>query len=217
MNKDIEILENEINSLKAFIAKEKGKEEQITKQLSEYIKKKNNLDIKIELLEKVIILYQKTSEFAREQAKTQIENLVTKSIQFIFESDAEFSIEIEELRNKANASFYIIDEIDGVNIKTKPELSRGGGVVDIVSLALRIAFLEINKPSIEGPLILDEPAKHVSEEYIYNVGEFLKESCNMFNRQIIMVTHNQHLSALSDHSYRVDMDGSKSVVTKVEP
>lgn len=205
-----------MDKLKSFVAKEKGKKEQILNQLKEYKKDKDQIDEDVDLLEKVIILYQKTSEFAREQSKVQIENLVTKSLQFIFESDSKFTIEINELRNKANASFYVVNEKDGVTIKVKPELSRGGGIVDVVSLALRIAFLEIHKPMIEGPLILDEPAKHVSEEYIYNVGDFLNYSCKMFNRQIIMVTHNQHLSALSDNSYRVDLKGSKSVVTNIE-
>ena len=85
----------------------------------------------------------------------------------LLETDIEFLIELDELRGKANAEFYVINSTEDMIIKTKPELSRGGGVVDIISLALRIAFLQIHKPRIEGPLILDEPAKHLSEEYVY--------------------------------------------------
>lgn len=216
MVKNISELEDKLDKLKSYITKEQGKREQIEKQLKDYKEEKDKTYKEIDLLEKVTMLYQKTSEFAREQSKVQIENLVTKSLQFIFESDSRFVIEINELRNKASASFYVVNEKGGITIKTKPELSRGGGIVDIVSLALRIAFLEIHKPIIEGPLILDEPAKHVSEEYIYNVGEFLKYSCQMFNRQIIMVTHNQHLSALGDTSYRVNLEGDKTIVTRVD-
>ena len=161
------------------------------------------------------ILFQKTSEFAREQAKNQIESLVTKCLQFIFESDIEFLIEIEEQRGKSNAEFYVINKIEDILIKTKPELSRGGGVVDIVSLALRIAFLQTHKPKIQGPLILDEPAKHVSDEYIFNVADFLKQTSELFNRQIIMVTHNHHLASIGSNAYRVDIKGSESTVTRV--
>lgn len=214
---DLNVLETDIDKLKDFISKEKGKKEKLLEQLKKYEEEILELENTIELLEKVIILFQKTSEFARSQAKLQIENLVTKCLQYIFESDIKFTIEIEELRNKANAQFYVISENGGIEIKTRPELSRGGGVVDIVSLALRIAFLQIHNPKIQGPLILDEPAKHVSEDYIYNVGDFLKEMSEMFNRQIIMVTHNQHLSALSENSYRIDLNGSTSLATKVEP
>jgi len=216
MKERLNQLEKNITLLKEIVAKEEGKRDILIEQLN----KNNNLlsEIKeqIELLEEVTLLFQKTSEFAREQAKSQIETLVTKCLQYIFESNVEFEIELSELRNKANAEFYVTNITDEFTIKTKPELSRGGGVVDIVSLALRIAFLQIHKPPIEGPLILDEPAKHVSEDYIYNVGDFLKETSEMFSRQIIMVTHNQHLSAIANQAYKVQLVNSESICTLIE-
>ena len=209
-------LDNDINKLKEFISKEEGKRDKLIEQLHQNEIKLDKTIQEIELLDKVTILFQKTSEFARNQATRQIETLVTKCLQYVFENNVVFKIELDELTNKANPEFFVENEIDGVIIKTKPELSRGGGVVDIVSLALRIAFLQIHKPTIEGPLILDEPAKHVSEDYIYNVGDFLKKTSEMFNRQIIMITHNQHLSALSNKSYKIELIGSISKCTQIE-
>lgn len=216
MINDIDQLNIHIEKLKNFTSRELGKKEKLKEQLNFSLKNYEDLSLEIELLEKVVTLFQKTSEFARNQAKTQIENLVTKCLQYIFESNVKFAIEIEDLRNKANAEFYVIDETEDLQIKTKPELSRGGGVVDIVSLALRIAFLQINKPKIEGPLILDEPAKHVSQEYINNVAEFLKQTSDIFNRQIIIITHDNYLSSLNDISYRVDLVDTISIVKKIQ-
>ena len=188
MNEQFNQLDKNITNLRDILAREEGKRDKLIEQLSKNDRMLIETKKEIELLEEVSLVFQKTSEFAREQAKIQIETLVTKCLQYVFESNIEFEIELNELRNKANAEFYVTDITDELIIKTKPELSRGGGVVDIVSLALRIAFLQIHKPPIEGPLILDEPAKHVSEDYIYNVGDFLKQTSEMFNRQIIMVT-----------------------------
>lgn len=216
MIKDINELDRQIEKLKDYTSKEIGKREKLDEQLNNYLKDYKYINTQIELLEKVTILFQKTSEFARNQAKSQIENLVTKCLQFIFESNVKFTIEIEDLRNKANAEFYVVDETEDLKIKTKPELSRGGGVVDIVSLALRIAFLQIHKPSIQGPLILDEPAKHVSQEFINNVGEFLKQTSEMFNRQIIMITHDNYLASLSDKSYKVNLIDTVSIIKQIE-
>lgn len=216
MIEKIDNLEMDIHKLREYISKEEGKKEKLVEQINESRQTLEKKLLEVELLEKVTILFQKTSEFAREQAKKQIETIVTKCLQYVFETNVEFIIELDELRNKANAEFYVLNDIDGLIIKTKPELSRGGGVVDIVSLALRIAFLQIHKPPIQGPLVLDEPAKHVSEDYIYNVGDFLKQTSEMFNRQIIMVTHNQHLSAISDRAYRVELSGSVSSCTIIE-
>ena len=90
-------------------------------------------------------------------------------------------------------------------LKTKPQEARGGGIVDIISLALRVAMLQCGPGKIEGPLLLDEPAKHVSEEYITQVGEFLRQVSKSFNRQVIIVTHDRHLSEIADKSYRIEL------------
>ena len=215
MINNINELNDYLTNSKEFLSREEGKSSKLREQLN--INKEDLIAVEseLELLHKVAILFQKTSEFAREQAKVQIETLVTKCLQFIFETEIQFLIEIEELRGKANAEFYVVNESENSIIKTKPELSRGGGVVDIVSLALRIAFLQTHKPRIEGPLILDEPAKHVSDEYIYNVAEFLKQTSTLFNRQIIMVTHNDHLASIGSKAYRVDLQGLTSNIIEV--
>ena len=217
MINNLEALDGKLDQIKNFALREHGKRDKLLEQLHENKIKIEEIILDQELLEKVVILFQKTSEFARLQAKKQIETLVTKCLQYVLETDIEFVIELDELRGKANAEFYVVNSTEDMIIKTKPELSRGGGVVDIISLALRIAFLQIHKPRIEGPLILDEPAKHLSEEYVFNVGEFLKQTSEMFNRQIIMVTHNHHLSAISNKAYRVELSGTTSSITVVEP
>lgn len=213
--KDCIELDNKINILKNFFSRESGKRDKLAEQIEINKAKITNLNENIELLEKVNILLQKTSEYGREQAKKQIEIIVTNCLQYVFDSNIEFIIEIEQLYGKPNAEFYVITKTDNEVIKTKPELSRGGGIVDIISLALRISFLQIHKPLVEGPLILDEPAKHVSEDYIFNVADFLKRISDMFNRQVIMVTHNNHLSSISTCAYKVHLEGTQSIVEKV--
>ena len=213
--KDYIELDNKINMLKNYFSRESGKRDKVSEQIQINKAKISKINENIELLENVNILLQKTSEYGREQAKKQIEIIVTNCLQYVFDSNIEFIIELEQLYGKPNAQFYVITKSDNEVIKTKPELSRGGGIVDIISLALRISFLQIHKPLVEGPLILDEPAKHVSEEYIFNVADFLKRISEMFNRQVIMVTHNNHLSSISTCSYKVHLEGTQSIVEKV--
>lgn len=215
MIENIDEFDKYIKNANNYISKEIGKKEIIEEQIKTKSKKSLDIAEELELLSKVGALLHKTSEYAREQAKFQIESLVTKCLQYVFETDIEFLVEIDEQRGKSAAEFYVVNTIEDIILKTKPELSRGGGVVDIVSLALRIAFLQTHKPKIEGPLILDEPAKHVSDEYIYNVSEFLNQTSELFERQIIMVTHNNHLASIGTMAYKVDLKGSISQVTKI--
>ena len=217
MIKNLKELDIYLDEIKAFYSREQGKKEKLLEQIEESEENISKIQKEVELIDKVGILLQSTSEFARNQAKIQTENLVTNCLQYIFENNIQFEIEIGELYDRPNAEFYVTSEVDDIVIKTKPELARGGGIVDIISLALRIAFLQIHKPQIEGPLILDEPAKHVSEDYIFNVADFLKKSSEMFQRQIIMVTHNDHLASIGTTSYRVHLRGSESQIQKITP
>ena len=60
---------------------------------------------------------------------------------------------------------------------------------------------------------LDEPGKHVSEDYIVPLIEFIKSVGETFQRQIILVTHNQHLTESANQAYHVRLTGGKSEVT----
>lgn len=210
---DIKTIKNKLDSAKNHFYIKKGKAEQMTQQADKLRALLDDSINQTNVFEQVKILLQKTSDYAREQSRIRIEALVTNCLQYIFDSNMEFKIEIVELRGKPEAEFYVISDSDGEKIKTKPQEARGGGVVDVISLALRLAMLQCSSVQIDGPLILDEPAKHVSDEYISQVADFIKQAGIIFERQVIMVTHNKHLTAIADKAYRIEHDGSKSVIT----
>lgn len=212
---DINTLKSQINTLKDDFYTKKGKYETLLSTKNKLSFDKDNILSENDVFTQARLLLSESSKYAKEQIKSQIENMVTHGLQYVFGEDKRFEIEIVESKNKTEAEFYVISTQDGVEIKTKPQDSRGGGVVDIVSLILKVAILESYSPKIEGPLILDEPAKHVSDEYIEKVGEFLSEITQYFGRQVIMVTHNYHLSELAETRYEVSQENGISQVAKI--
>lgn len=164
-----------------------------------------------EVFEQVIILLQQTSEHARKQAREQIEMLVTNTLRSVFGPEYAFKIELTERAGRPEAEFYVVSQQGGERLETRPQESRGGGVVDLVSLGLRIAMLETYRPRLEGALILDEPAKHVSEEFIQPTALFLQMISQFFGRQVIMVTHNAHLAETAEVAYQVVLKDGRSL------
>lgn len=156
-----------------------------------------------DVFERVIVLLQQTSEHARKQAREQIELLVTKTLQAVFGEEYAFRIELTERAGRPEAEFFVLSRYGAEMLETRPQEARGGGVVDIVALGLRVAMLETYRPRVEGPLVLDEPAKHVSEEFIQPASHFIKTVSDLFRRQVIMVTHNQHLAETAERTYQV--------------
>ncbi|ADL12985.1 ATPase [Acetohalobium arabaticum] len=206
-------LEKDIDKKKEEYNLRKGQYDQLVDEKQERQTRIEKLEDKVDIFEETRILLQETAEYARRQAKQQIENLVTKALQYIFGAEFSFEIEIEEKRGRPSAEFYVVSEYQDRKLKNNPQMARGGGIVDVVSLALRIAILESYRPKVAGPLVLDEPAKHVSEEYISNVAQFLKYVNQHFSRQVIIVTHKSHLSQIGDKSFRVELIEGVSEVT----
>jgi DNA repair ATPase RecN len=164
------------------------------------------------LLEKVQILLQKTSDFARIQAKRHVEEIVTSALTVVFSKDYQFTIELDVRGKQPVAEYWLASE--GIRTQLKPpDYDRGGGVADVVSLALRLAVGELSE--VKGPLLLDEIGKHVSGEYAPNVAYFLKEYSQNFNRQILLITHNDTLADAGEVSLQVTQRGGRSEVTVI--
>ncbi|GAE24334.1 chromosome segregation ATPases [Halalkalibacter wakoensis JCM 9140] len=216
LTRQLQLLENRYEKAQEKWTRLDAKRALLEEQLAQKIKELDSYFETIDTYEKARVLLQQSAEYAREQAKQQIEALVTNALQYVFGPLFSFQIELEEHGNKAVADFYVVSEYEGVKVKTKPQDSRGGGVVDIVTLALRVALIETIQPKREGPLLLDEPGKHVSGEYVLYLYEFLKSLSTMFNRQIIMITHNYHLAQSGDLSYEVSIKDGVSEVAQID-
>jgi DNA repair ATPase RecN len=190
----------------------KTKKDMLLKEQQELLEQEEKLHQQQELFDKVRFLFQRSGEYARKQAKAQLETLVTNALQYVFGSSFRFEIDLSPAEKNPTAEFYVVSEWNGETIRTKPQEARGGGVVDIISLALRIAFLETVRPRIKGPILLDEPGKHVSEDYILPMTQFLQSVHETFDRQILFVTHNIHLTESADQSFFVRLKEGKSEV-----
>lgn len=197
----------------------KGQLDNLNSTIKEKKEKLTDIEEKIYLYRQVSKIYQLAAEYARQQAKKTMENLVSNALTIIFPGDLKFMIEMEEKGEKAEANFLVSSTYGGDReICNEPQEARGGGVVDIIALALRIALVETARPRLGGPLILDEPAKHVSQEYAQNVAQFLNMVVETFQRQVIMVTHNQYLAETGNCAYEIVMDaGQSKAISKFKP
>lgn len=206
----LQVLEQTLHQCEAEWSRRKGRQDLLMEQLHEVEKKWKLYQEEKELLDQVRILFQKASDYARQQAKVQLEMLVTRALQMVFGPMFSFVIELSEAGKNPSAEFFVVTDWDGTQVKNKPQDSRGGGIVDIISLALRIALITTIQPRVEGPLILDEPGKHVSKDYVVPMVQFLQLISETYGRQIILVTHNNDLTESANRVYEVRLNGGKS-------
>lgn len=164
----------------------------------------------------VQVLFAKASEFARAQLVTKLEQTVTAALQAVFGDDSmEFKVDLRTVGGVPSASWTVVSSYGETIVAANPEDAKGGGVSDTVSLALRLALLELARPKPEGPIILDEPAKMLDRERLPNLAEFLKRFAATTGRSIIMVTHADPLAEAADVSYRVSQTDGRSEVVRL--
>jgi DNA repair exonuclease SbcCD ATPase subunit len=183
----------------------KGKYEE-KKSLFENITNKLKEDKeKVEIYKSVNLLFEKASVIARKKIKDEIEVLITHGLQSVFEDpNIEFKVEFVSRRNQIEADFYLEWIDQEKKIRGQITETFGGGVVDIISIVLRLVVLEL--ANIHGPLFLDEPGKMLSSQYVPNFGKFLVELTKTFKRQIILITHNEMLASYADVMFNVKLN-----------
>ncbi|MGE4274085.1 MAG: hypothetical protein AB7E31_14685 [Desulfitobacterium sp.] len=196
-------LENKLSNLRSNLDKAKGMRDLLEKQKSQKEAELLAIEKNISTWEQVQLLLSKSSEFAREQLKQKIEETVTAALRSVFEDPGiSFNIELTQGANPS-ASWQVISSYKDFEVAANPEDARGGGVTDVVSLALRLSLLELARPKHEGPVILDEPGKMISREYLPNVAAFLSKYGEKTGRQIVMVTHHGILADAADMAWFV--------------
>jgi DNA repair exonuclease SbcCD ATPase subunit len=213
-------LEQQIQTLQTRYDRESGVLTSLEERLAITQGQLANTDQQIEIGEQVQLLFAKTSAFARAQIKTHVERAVTAALQAVFGREMRFEVSLRELGGQPAADWRVVDAVTDTNgayeVSGDPEEARGGGVSDIVSLALRLAMLELVRPKPEGPIILDEVGKHVSAEHREALSEFLRAYAQQTGRQIILVTHMGELSIAADVVYQITRENGTSHARSVQ-
>jgi DNA repair exonuclease SbcCD ATPase subunit len=195
------------------VAAKEGQRDLLLKQRAEAEKRGEAAERQLDVFDKVLILLQLTSDYARQQIKGRIEELVSQALNIVYGGSHTFTIDLVVRSNRPEADYWL-NENGVVTQLVKPDYDNGGGKIDVISLTLRLAVDEL--VGDQGPLFLDEVGKHVDGEAAVNLAYFLKQYAEKFDRQITLITHNTTLGEIGDVSYRVTKVNNEAVIKGVE-
>ncbi len=148
---------------------------------------------------------QEVAEQTQKHIEVHISSIVTSAIQSVFDSEdygeIKFVTRFEKRRNKTECDLLFEDSGE----EFVPLESSGGGLLDITSIALRIAFWTISKT--RNTIILDEPGKFISEDLQYKVSAMLKMLSEKLNIQFIVVSHQRDMIESADKQFNIKSGG----------
>lgn len=129
----------------------------------------------------------------QQQLEMRITNIVTMALAAVFPDPYEFKLVFNERRNQTEADLLLVR--DGEELS--PVEGAGGGVLDVVSFALRIAVLLMS--NYRRVIILDEPFRHLSADLQSKASEMMKMLSDKLGIQFIMVSHEEGIIDCADN------------------
>jgi DNA repair exonuclease SbcCD ATPase subunit len=177
-----------------------ARRDQLLEQKAQAERDKDEADRQLTRQKMKLVLAQYTSEYARQQARGRVEDLVSEALNVVYGGAHRFIIDLGVERGQPVTKYWL-DDGEVLTLLEKPDYDRGGGKIDVITIALRLGLAELE--GVTGPILLDEVGKHIDREAAVNVAYFLKTYCETMQKQIILITHNTDLEAAADAVIKV--------------
>lgn len=144
--------------------------------------------------------------------KTYVEKMVSLALESVFGEEYKFFIDFQLKRGQSEASIRIIKD----DIELDPKSEVGGGVIDVIALALRLTLWSIRNPKSSPIFILDEPGKHISSVggLRQRYGDIIRKFSELFNCQFIIVSHDEELINCADKVIYTEIENGVSQIVE---
>ena len=190
----------DLRKIKIAVDKQKTKYDLLTKQLKDKQTKIEKMEQNIENMVEARNIISEASSVTQLQFKQFVESLVTLAIQSVFlDKNYKFIVDFVLQSNRPQINLLVQEEDKDPYV---PEEEQGGGLLDVISFALRIVLWSLEKPKSRNVLIFDEPFRWTGN-LTELMASMMKEVSYKMNLQIIMVTHDERLSDIADRSWKI--------------
>lgn len=154
------------------------------------------LEADVALLTYVSAALQRLLNTVSEESLTAVEALVTYGLRVVFaDQDLRLRLEVSTKRGAQSVEARLIHrEVEGPILETF-----GGGPASVVSFLLRL--MTVRRLRLAPVLLLDESFAMVSENYLPNVGQLLRELAEKTGMVILLVTHQPELLGHAHRAY----------------
>lgn len=194
MNSEIIKYRNKLQDLKS---KKSLLEEQVENYDKEIAKLKNIVGIYMEA--KAILV--SVSSATQNKFIDYIKSLTTVALQSVFGSEFNFIVKYEKNKDSWEC-IMMVQEGDDEPYFPKNEM--GSGVLDIISLALRVVLWSIHKPVSRAFMYIDEPMKAIGKGILLErTILMMKNISDKLGIQFIINTHEPEIANLSDRTFGV--------------
>lgn len=194
-------LNNKFDQVKTVYNRKLGQLESLRERLHISREKVADLMVNEYVTLKASLFLQSLSDQTRMQVLDKISGIVTEALQTVKDKNLVFTMQLVTKANQPTLEMGILDKLSGQTYDVVT--SFGGGICDIVSLALRVALLVKWQPSLSRVLILDEACKHVAIKDQELLSTFVRKLSEALDVQFIWISHSDILQQAAHKIFEV--------------
>lgn len=210
-------LETELRALRLELERKAGARDVVEAAVAKYEADVAKAVDDAETAKKGTEVLQAAIEMRRQQLHERVETLVTRGLRAVFRrADMEFFFEARVHGGVVGILPALRSTFRGQPIEVGIVDGHGGGVADVISFLLRVVVLSLARPKLSPVLVLDEPFRHVSLEYLRGCATLLRELNRTAGIQFVLVTHKPDLLDAADVVYRTVVDDTGTTRFEVE-
>lgn len=165
---------------------------------------------KVKDLETLQVAVQQAAQYTQNKLQARFTDIVQSCLDVVFPGAYKFKLEFVCKRGKTEVEVYLDDNGN----KLDPLTANGGGVVDVISFALRVAALTLSDS--QKILLLDEPFPRLRGEARNKLGDIVEGMSHKLGIQIIMVGDVAGTGIMADKVFKVTKENGVSKVTEIE-
>lgn len=188
----------------------RGSKKQLEKQITEKDVQIAANKTKAEHIVKARWLLVEAAKATQGSVKEYLETMTTRLMQAAYDRPLQFLVDYETKRNRSNCFLRVQD---GDSEPTTPKDDDGGGMVEIISTALRLEMWSLQQPRSRNTIFLDEPLKNLGRK-IGLVSQMLRKIAVDLGLQLVIITHDPEVLQIADRSWVVEHNGKYSVVVQ---
>ena len=189
-----------LSDIRTYVEQCKGYNAQLIKTQADIARKQQDSNKLSTHLEQAIEIVKVVGLKTQEKLQYEISEITTMALDTVFDESYVLSAEFVERRGKTECDLLL--KTDEMTID--PLSASGGGVVDVLSFALRVAAYSMQHPKVRPVLLLDEPFTHLSDQLLPKACLLLKRISEELNVQLIIITHAETLMDSADVVFKVN-------------
>ena len=205
-------LESSLRQRQDALQRKVGEARAVTQQQKALDAEIAELSEAIDTTSKVLAVLHALSTAVQARFLTGIESLVSEGLSAVFEEPIKFRITATMRNRQVNLDFSL-ENADGTDTDLLD--ARGGGLISLTGVLLRIIMARLMSGQVRQLLILDEPLGFLSSGYQAAAGVLLRKLADELDMQLILVSHNQEIIESADTVYELRRTGQGVEASKL--